>query len=98
MTGVYTISPRARRDLDEIWAYTQRHWGIDQAEIYLRQIGRHVEMVAARPMMGRACPEIRAGYFQYPSGSHVLFYRLTEGGIDVVRILHERMDVGRHVR
>jgi plasmid stabilization system protein ParE len=29
----------------------------------------------------------------YPSGSHVLFYRqMADGGVDIVRILHERMD------
>jgi toxin ParE1/3/4 len=48
-------------------------------------------------MLGRACPEVRAGYYKIPSGSHLLFYRLVEGGIDVVRILHESMDHGRHL-
>jgi toxin ParE1/3/4 len=40
---------------------------------------------------------VRRGYRQYPSGSHVLFYRFTADGIDVVRILHERMDYERHI-
>jgi toxin ParE1/3/4 len=96
MTGRYTLAPRAQGDLDEIWNYTVRRWGIHQAEFYARQIGRDIEAVAAQPSMGRACPDIRAGYYRYPTGSHVLFYRLIAGGIDVVRILHERMDFGRH--
>lgn len=94
MTGRHTLSPRAQGDLDEIWTYTVKRWGIDQAAFYTRQIARDV---AAQPMMGRACPDIRAGYHKYPSGSHVLFYRLIQDGIDVVRILHERMDFGRHL-
>jgi toxin ParE1/3/4 len=97
VTGHYTISPRAQRDLDEIWAYTLKRWGIGQAAFYVRQIGRDIVTIAAQPMMGRACPEIRAGYVKCPTGSHVLFYRLITGGIDVIRILHERMDFGRHV-
>jgi toxin ParE1/3/4 len=40
---------------------------------------------------------VRPDYRKYPSGSHVLFYRLTDDGIDVVRILHERMDYERHI-
>jgi toxin ParE1/3/4 len=28
---------------------------------------------------------------------HLLFYRLTDDGVDIVRILHERMDFGRHL-
>jgi toxin ParE1/3/4 len=47
--------------------------------------------------MGQDCSDIRAGYWKIPSGSHVLFYRLTADGIDVVRILHERMDFERHI-
>jgi toxin ParE1/3/4 len=30
-------------------------------------------------------------------GAHVLFYRLIADGIDIVRILHERMDYHRHI-
>jgi toxin ParE1/3/4 len=97
MTGRYTLAPRAQGDLDEIWNYTVGRWDIGQAEFYVRQIGRDIETVAAQPAMGRACPDIRSGYYKYPTGSHVLFYRLIAGGIDVVRILHERMDFGRHI-
>jgi toxin ParE1/3/4 len=53
--------------------------------------------VANRPSLGRECTEVRRGYRMYPSGSHVLFYRQTADGIDVVRILHERMDYERHI-
>jgi len=96
MTGRYVLSPLAQRDLDEIWNYTAQRWSIDQAEIYTRQLGQDIETVAAQPEIGRACPEVRAGYYKYPSGSHVLFYRRIEGGVDIVRILHARMDFARH--
>ena len=33
----------------------------------------------------------------YPAGSHVLFYRNVKAGIDIVRILHSRMDFERHL-
>jgi toxin ParE1/3/4 len=92
MTGRSVLTPRAQTDLDEIWDYTVGRWGLDQAETYARQLWDHIKMVAARPAIGRECPELRPGYYKYPSGSHVLFYRLITDGIDVVRILHERMD------
>lgn len=97
MTGRYVLSPRAQADLSEIWDYTARRWGAGQAETYVRQLQRHIETVAAQPTMGRACPEVRAGYHRYPSGAHVLFYRLIDGGIDVIRVLHGRMDFTRHL-
>lgn len=97
MSGQSVLSPLAQGDIEKIWTSTAERWGIAQAETYVRQIGRHIEMVADRPSIGSACLEVRAGYFKYPSGSHVLFYRQAKEGIDVVRILHERMDFKQHL-
>ena len=97
MKGRFVLKPRAQADLDEIWNYTADRWGLDQAETYTRQLWKHIQAVADNPSLGHECEEVRAGYRKYPSGSHVLFYRLTDGGIEVVRILHERMDYERHI-
>jgi toxin ParE1/3/4 len=93
----HVLSPRAQADLDEIWDYSARHWGEDRAERYVRDLWRGIEYVASDPRRGRSCEEIRAGYFKYLVGSHVVFYRLVPGGMDVVRILHQRMDFERHL-
>jgi toxin ParE1/3/4 len=97
MPGRFLLSPRSQIDLDEIWDYTVDRWGSDQAETYTRQLWKDISTVADRPTLGRECPEVRPGYRMYPSGSHVLFYRHTADGIDIVRILHERMDYERHI-
>jgi toxin ParE1/3/4 len=97
VSGRYTLSPRAQLDLEGIWDHTEKRWGIAKAEEYTIQLWRQIEAVADNPASGRECAEIRAGYFKYRSGSHFLFYRLTEAGIDIVRILHERMDFPRHL-
>jgi toxin ParE1/3/4 len=94
----YLLSPAAQQDLAEIWDYTCDSWGADQAENYLRELQRAIERAAANPGIGRACDEIRAGYRKLAAGSHVVFYRVSVGGaIDVVRVLHQRMDVDRHL-
>lgn len=92
-----TLTPRARSDLEEIWDYTAAHWSMDQAEAYLRQIEAAMKVAAADPRRGRRCDETRAGYRKFPAGSHVLFYRTTPDGIDIVRILHQRMDFEGHL-
>jgi toxin ParE1/3/4 len=96
MAARYVLSPRAKSDLEEIWSYTERHWGFDQAERYIREIWRHIDIIAAHPTGGRPCPEVRAGYYKYRAKSHFLFYRMTSNGVDVVRILREPMDFRRH--
>jgi toxin ParE1/3/4 len=91
------LRPRARRDLEDIWDHTAKTWGPAQAEIYLRQIETSLATIAQEPMIGRACDEIRAGYRKFPAGSHIVFYRIDADTIDVVRILHQRMDIDRHL-
>jgi toxin ParE1/3/4 len=93
----FVLSPRARDDLDGNWTYTARRWGADQAERYLRRIAEAVELIAETPALGRTCDHVREGYRKYPVGSHVLFYRAIDDGVDVVRILHQRMDFDRHL-
>jgi toxin ParE1/3/4 len=72
-------------------------WGLEQAETYIRQLWKDIQTVADNPSLGQECAEVRPGYRKHPSGSRVLFHRLTDDGIDVVRILHERMDCERHI-
>ena len=97
MRGRYVLSPRAQADIEAIWDYSSEHWGIEQAEAYTREIRERIEEVAARPEIGRDCSDIRTGYHKISCGSHVVFYRLVGEGVDVVRILHERMDFARHI-
>lgn len=97
MTQRYVLSPRAQSDLDEIWDHAAHRWGIDQAEAYTRQLWQNIEAVASNPTIGRPCPEVKAGYHKFRSGSHVLFFRMLGDGIDVVRILHSRMDFKLHL-
>jgi len=93
----YVLSPAARADLEEIWDYTCWRWDDDQAEEYVREIQRAIERVVDNPMIGRACDELRPRYRKHAVGSHTLYYRIVSGDvINVVRILHQRMDVDRH--
>jgi toxin ParE1/3/4 len=93
----FVLSPRARADLDGIWHYTARKWGIDQAERYLRRIAEAVALITETPTIGQNCDNVRDGYRKYPVGSHVLFYREINDGVDVVRVLHQQMDFDRHL-
>jgi toxin ParE1/3/4 len=93
----YVLSPRAQRDIEDIWNYTVQRWGADQAERYVGDIARAIEIVSADRRRGRACDEIRAGYFKCQVGSHVVFYRRVKSTVAVVRILHQRMDFERHL-
>jgi toxin ParE1/3/4 len=96
MTG-FVLRPHAQRDVEEIWDYTAEKWDSDQAEIYILSVKRTLEMLADDPRLGRACEEIRAGYRKHRTGSHIVFYRALNDGIEIVRILHQSMDCKRHM-
>ncbi|MFC9898520.1 type II toxin-antitoxin system RelE/ParE family toxin [Nocardia sp. NPDC127579] len=94
----YALSPAARADLRRIWDYTAERWSEDQAEQYLHALRHTIERAAANPRIGRPLDDIRSGYLKLTAGSHVVFYRITGAGIvHVIRVLHQRMDPGRHL-
>lgn len=96
MTAAW-LSPRALDDLDDIWVFGAERWGPTQAERYLRQLNAAIETVSEDPRCGRPCDDIRPGYAKFKAGSHTLFFRLVGGEVEVVRILHSRMDFDRHL-
>ncbi len=90
------LSPRAEADLEEIWLYTYKNWSIELADGYHAAIVDAFDGLATCRKTGRVV-DIRDGYFKYAVGSHLVFYRLTERELIVVRVLHQRMDVGLHL-
>jgi toxin ParE1/3/4 len=93
----YRLSPAAQSDLDEIWTYSADRWGAARADRYIRDLIGAVEKIAAEKRRGRACDDIRPGYFRCTCQSHVIFYKLTAARVDVIRILHQRMDFTRRL-
>jgi len=91
------LAPKARKDLAGIWTYSADRWSEEHADRYLALLNREIVAVALKPQLGRTCNDIRAGYFKRAAGSHAIFYRVTGDGIEVVRVLHQRMDPARHV-
>ncbi len=93
----YILSPAAQADLESIWDYTVTHWGETQAEDYTRKIREACEALSKGKMVSRSAEDIRQGYRKVAVGSHVMFFRLQSGVVEIIRILHQSMDVARHL-
>lgn len=93
----YRLTPAAQHDLSSIWDFTQERWDREQAEVYVNEIRAAIARIAADPARGRACDAIRDGYRRYSIGSHLIFYLDGAETVDVIRILHQRMDPTRHL-
>lgn len=91
------LTRKAQADMSSIGRYTQKKWGFEQRNQYLRQLDQAFHTIAEKPLIGRSCEHIRQGYRAYSVGKHIIFYRQYDSNtIQIVRILHERMDVERH--
>ena len=88
----YRLSPLAETDLEEIWLYTFRQWSLEQADAYHHGIMKAVEGLASGIYVWQKS-NVLNGYWKYPVGRHVIFFRNPEGFLDVIRILHEEMDI-----
>lgn len=80
-------------DLEDIWVYTFHTWSLTQADRYHSIIVKEIEFLATHPKSGKDQNHIRAGYRSAKVKSHIIFYRVLETELEVIRILHDRMDI-----
>lgn len=89
----FLLTNAAKKDLKSVAHFTEKKWGRDQRNIYLKQFDDVFHLLADNPAMGFECDYLRAGYRKFPQGGHIIYY--TEGTsskILVIRILHGVMD------
>jgi toxin ParE1/3/4 len=95
--ATYRLSQAAARDLLELGRYTQARWGVGQRRNYVARLKLRLQMLADRPSRGVVRNDIAPGYRSFREARHVIIYTERPDGIDVARVLHERMDVARHL-
>lgn len=91
----FKISKEAQLDLENIWLHTFETWSKEQADRYFNLIFEEIEYLTQHPTAGKDYSHIRKGYYRSKVKSHFIFYRinLKEKAIEVIRILHQRMDI-----
>lgn len=92
------LTPRALEDLRSIGHYTQKSWGKDQRNRYLEALDARFSWLAAHPDLGRQRSDIAPGYRCFAQGQHLIFYVMRPGGIDVIGIPHQSMDIRAHIQ
>ena len=97
MTPNYSLRVLAKVDLEEIWFYTYEEWGVEQADTYLNLLFTRFAWLAENPLIGKKRDDIKAGYYCFPEGMHLVFYTLNKNGIDIIGIPHRSMGVINHM-
>ena len=94
----FRLSAKSIEDLKSIGRFTLKSWGREQRNIYLLKLDDSFHLLADQPHLGSARDDIREGYRVYHVGRHLIFYRQKSTGIEIIRILHDRMDVEIHLK
>lgn len=96
MSG-YRLSRRAEDDVDGILEYSLLQWGEAKADEYVAGLHALFEEIALYPQRGLESLRLQPGLRRWLYQSHAVFYRKKKDEILIVRVLHVRMDVPRHL-
>jgi len=81
-------------DLNDIWAYTFEEWSEKQADKYYSALEFACIQIGKNPELGKEYEEINGNLLGLRTGKHIIFYQIiTKDEIEIIRILHERMDL-----
>ncbi|MFD2263230.1 type II toxin-antitoxin system RelE/ParE family toxin [Lacibacterium aquatile] len=91
------ISGAAKADLIAIINFGRQTWGEKRAQDYKRQFFERFQDLRKTPDMGPLRDDIAPYLRSFTVGSHVIFYRVNEVSVGILRILHQSMDIHRHL-
>lgn len=87
------LYPQAEADLEDIWRYTQSTWGVTQANRYIDEFGDSFSLLVDNPSICRERTEYTPALCFYHHARHLIVYRYTDTRLEVIRILHQSMEV-----
>ena len=94
---IFRLRPKTVNDLENIYAYSYKEFGLAKAEQYIHDLSTTFQQLAEDPGPGRDMSLIRKGVQAYPVSSHVVFFKPTSFGINIIRVLHKSMEYGRYL-
>lgn len=92
MTRDVILRPEAERDIAGIADYTVKQWGRRQARKYVADLRNAIQDLAINGTRHPLEDALHSGLRRTRSGRHLVFYLIDANTVDVVRVLHERMD------
>ena len=89
---VVSTTPQARLDLIEAGLFIAEG-NPEAADRFLDAIHKTFQRLLKHPRLGRARPKLADDLRSFPHRQYVIFYRITEHGIELVRMLHGARDI-----
>lgn len=93
----FELSKRAETDLYNIWIYTEEKWSTKQAQKYIRELESEIKNLSRQPNLGRRIDDFPSVQ-KISYGSHSIIYEQRKDYIFIVRILHQQMNLPKHLK
>lgn len=92
----FTVSPRAKADLNEIWTYLAEHTEHSVADRVLKQIRETIRMVGRQPGIGSRVGDRSPGLRFVLAGKYVVFYENQTHLPRIRRVMHGARDLSEY--
>jgi len=84
-------------DFIDILRFTGETWGHDQLLAYRDKIDDALLAISHNPQLGHRRDDLPPTHLVYQVGSHLIVYRPGKDSLGILRILHQRMSISRHI-
>jgi len=90
------VLERAEEDIYQLIAHGIRAFGAEAARVYAAALRNRILWLCEHPGAGPVHGQLAGSVRSFRQGSHRIYYRHDTRSLTVIRILHLRMDAGRH--
>jgi toxin ParE1/3/4 len=92
------LSHKADRDIEDIFLYSIRAWGEDQATVYQMAFDQALQSLHEYPHIGWTRDDVFPGCRSLAVKHHIMYYHQPGPNVvEVLRILHRRQDAQRMI-
>jgi toxin ParE1/3/4 len=88
----YVINILASRDLNEIADYFAEN-GVEAGERFFKEFNSRCQQLVTFPSSGRRYAEIRPDLRGLPLAGYIVFYRVLNDGIEILRVVSGHRDL-----
>ena len=86
------FTTQADEDVLLVWNYIARN-STGNADAFFDTLKERCQLLADTPQMGRVRPELGAEVRSWPLGNYLIFYRISDVGVEILRVLHGTRDI-----
>jgi plasmid stabilization system protein ParE len=92
-----SVSRQARRNLIEIWKYVAKD-SVRHADRLHERFYEVFSLLGRQPEIGIDSSEIKQGTRKFPVDNYIIYYKITQRGIQVLHVFHGKQNQRKALR